>query len=102
LTDFEKCGDCGRFVAGEKITIDAAEFARLKLLDEAVERSKERLQTFRSRSRSPIARNPKLSSFIIRCRETMTLHQIAAACQVEFSGRTPSKSTIARFLKAIQ
>jgi hypothetical protein len=102
VTGFEKCPDCDRLVAGEKITIDAAEFARLKQLAEAFEKSNERLLDFRCQSRSPIARSAELSSFILGCRETMTLFEIVAACRKRFGGRAPSKSAIDRFLKAVQ
>ena len=102
MTGFEKCPDCGKLVAGETITVDAAEFARLKQLAEAFEKSNERLLDFRCQSRSPIARSAELSSFILACRETMTLFEIVASCREKFGGSAPSKSAIDRFLKAVQ
>jgi hypothetical protein len=100
--EYENCGQCGRLVVGEKITVDAAEFSRLKQLAEAFEKANERLLDFRCQSRSPIARSAELSSFILGCRDTMTLFEIVAACRTKFAGRAPSKSAIDRFLKAVQ
>jgi hypothetical protein len=102
VTGFEICPDCGRLVAGEKVTIGAAEFQRLTALAKAYELATQRIRDFHRRSHSPIARQPDLAAFILECSASLTLHQTAAACRLKFGGQTPSKSAIARFLKVAQ
>jgi hypothetical protein len=101
VTGFKKCPDCGRLVAGENVTIDVGEYQRLLRDSDALKLS-QAVQNFPIRSRSPIARNSELAAFIIGCRETMTLHQIAAACRAQFKGHSPSKSAVDRFLKEVR
>jgi DNA-binding SARP family transcriptional activator len=100
--EYENCGQCGRLVVGEKITVDAAEFRRLTAIEKAFEAANQRLQDFYRRSHSPIAQRPDLAAFILECSASLTLHQTIAACQKKFGVKPPSKSAIARFLKATQ
>jgi len=82
------CEVCGWTVINEAtVTIPLEEYRALQ-------------QRPAQRNRSPIARDPQLSAFIIRSSRTMTIHQLHDACVSRFGAdRAPSRSAIGRFLQ---
>jgi hypothetical protein len=99
--EYEKCADCGKLVAGARVSISADAYAELKRKADAFEQSRERFNTYRLRTRSPISRDPALADFILASYQRMTVPEIVVACRERF-GSAPSRSAIDRFLKAVR
>ena len=97
----ELCRDCGRLaLSGPTITIPVADYAAL-LRDASAFGEASARPHFRAASRSPIARNGDLATFILQSAATMELSAIREAVAERF-GRTsaPSRSAIHRFIRS--
>lgn len=98
MTQMEKCNDCGRLaLLGETVTIPTSEYQKL-VTEARAGRSVTRLADYRALSRSGIGLNPELAEFILECAPTMTIKMIREACLERFGSKTPSRSSIHRFI----
>lgn len=102
MHDLKRCNDCGKMVLeGQLVTLSAAEYEQLRKEAE-VGRQRRQVSYFRSKSKSRIARDPELASFIVECSDTMITAKIQDACLSRFgSKRAPSRSAIYRFLQSL-
>ncbi|GGA82465.1 hypothetical protein GCM10011491_07350 [Brucella endophytica] len=98
----EKCHQCGKLaLEGEMITITVSEYESLKSAAASTNRRKA-IAGYRAASSSKIGRTPELAEFIIECAATMTVAEIAMACREKFGDKTPSWSSIYRFVAAMK
>lgn len=101
LSSFERCRECGKLAyGGETVTLTVAEFEALKTAADQIS-GQQAIPRYRSLSRSPIARNPKLAEFIIVRIPTQTVSEITEAAKAEFGEGAPSRSSVYRFVQAI-
>ena len=98
----EICATCGKLAfSGNLVTLPSSEYHALKMAAEAG-RSRKSLSTYRAVSRNSIARQPELADFIVECAARMTTREVREACIEKFGDRTPSRSTIFRFIADMQ
>ncbi len=84
------------------VTISAGEFEALQA-EATIGRQRREINLYRAKSRSRIARDAELASFIVECSDTMIGQQIREACLARFGmERAPSRSAIFRFLQQLR
>ncbi|MCY1668613.1 helix-turn-helix domain-containing protein [Rhizobium sp. SL86] len=94
----EKCDRCSRYAFPEgNVSISIAEYTKLKS-DAAASRSRINISAYRAASRYGIGLNPELANFIMTSYQTMTVAAVHAACVEKFGERSPSRSSIYRFV----